>query len=88
MTVKLTEHAIYRACLRWLEPNVSEAARAIRHVLENGVAHTQHGCTVYQLGTRCVRVTDNTAVTVTVMGVKRVERMRVKARRDLKNRKH
>ena len=81
--ISLTKHAIRRARLRWLEPTDAEAVRAIRLVLERGHRRNAKGCTIYQYGTRCVRVArDNVAVTVTVQGMKRMDAIRHQARED------
>lgn len=86
--LNLTAHAIARARHRWLEPTDAEAARAIRLVIERGTPTRRHGCTVYQYGTRCARVNGGAVVTVTVHHMKRLNAIRSKARRDLKERRH
>lgn len=84
----LTQHAVDRARTRWLEPDDEAARRAILAVLKHGEPCSEKGCTVYKLGTRHVRVVDDTAVTVTVYHARRARKLARLSRRDGHERAH
>lgn len=84
--IAISQHAVERAMIRWLEPTEQAAYAAIRHVVEHGQPHQELGCTVYHYGSRRVRVTDDTAVTVTLHRHKVVRRLARKARADMRER--
>lgn len=89
MTYRLTRHVLNRVRTRWNEPTDRDAERAARHVLEHGTwtpRRKEDGAFCVTLGTRRLIVVQGVAVTAILLGVKRMEHLRRRARRDMKER--